>query len=68
MVVGNAALFADLGLSLGEFRRLAGPAASTREHVLFVAIDGRAAAFFGVANAPVETQIQRTRRRACSTQ
>jgi FtsP/CotA-like multicopper oxidase with cupredoxin domain len=54
VVVGNAALFADLGLSLGSFGDWPDRLRRRGEHVLFVAIDGRAAAFFGVANAPVE--------------
>ena len=54
VVVGNAALFADLGLSLESFGDWPDRLRRRGEHVLFVAIDGRAAAFFGVANAPVE--------------
>ena len=52
VVVGNAALFADLGLSLESFGQWPERLRRRGEHVLFVAIDGRAAAFLGVANAP----------------
>jgi FtsP/CotA-like multicopper oxidase with cupredoxin domain len=54
VVVGDAASFADLGLSLESFGEWPDRLRRRGEHVLFVAIDGRAAAFFGVANAPVE--------------
>jgi FtsP/CotA-like multicopper oxidase with cupredoxin domain len=54
VVVGNAASFADLGLSLKSFGESPDRLRRRGEHVLFVAIDGTAAAFFGVANAPVE--------------
>ena len=54
VIVGNAALFADLGVSLQSFGEWPDRLRRRGEHLLFVAIDGRAAAFFGVANVPVE--------------
>jgi FtsP/CotA-like multicopper oxidase with cupredoxin domain len=54
VVVGTAAFFADLGLSVESFGEWPDRLRRRGEHVLFVAIDGRAAAFFGVVNAPAE--------------
>ena len=68
VVVGNAALFADLGLSLESFGAWPDRLRRRGEHVLFVAIDGRAAAFFGGRTRRWKTQMQTTRRTACSTQ
>jgi FtsP/CotA-like multicopper oxidase with cupredoxin domain len=53
VVLGNAAAFGDLGISLASFGDWPDRLRRRGEHVLFIAIDGRTAAFFGVANAPL---------------
>jgi P-type Cu+ transporter len=53
VVVGNAALFTDLGLAvdcLGDWPERLG---RQGQHVLFVAVDGRTAGFLGVTDAGV---------------
>jgi FtsP/CotA-like multicopper oxidase with cupredoxin domain len=54
VVVGNAALFRDLGISLDSFGNWPDRLRQRGEQALFLAIDGRTAAFFGIANLAVE--------------
>lgn len=51
VVVGNAALFKNLGLSLTRFGDWPERLQQRGQHVLFVAIDGRAAGFLGVIDS-----------------
>jgi FtsP/CotA-like multicopper oxidase with cupredoxin domain len=53
VVVGNAALFRDLGISLDSFGDWPDRLRQRGEQALFLAIDGRTAAFFGIANLTV---------------
>jgi FtsP/CotA-like multicopper oxidase with cupredoxin domain len=52
--VGNAALFRDLRISLDSFGDWPNRLRQRGEQALFLAIDGRTAAFFGIANVAVE--------------
>jgi FtsP/CotA-like multicopper oxidase with cupredoxin domain len=54
VVVGNAALFGDLGISLESFGDWPDRLRQRGEHALFLAVDGRTAAFFGIANAAAD--------------
>jgi FtsP/CotA-like multicopper oxidase with cupredoxin domain len=54
VVMGNAALFRDLDISLDSFGDWPDRLRQRGEQVLFLAIDGRTAAFFGIANLAVE--------------
>ena len=51
VVVGNAALFNNLGLSLMRFGSGPERLQERGQHVLFVAIDGKAAGFLGVIDS-----------------
>jgi cation transport ATPase len=51
VVLGNPALFADLGLSVESLGDWPERLRQRGQHVLFVAIDGRTAGFFGVVDA-----------------
>jgi Cu+-exporting ATPase len=53
IVVGNAALFDSLGLSLTRFGDWPERLEQRGEHVLFVAVDGRAAGFLGLVDSAV---------------
>lgn len=53
VVVGNAALFINLGLSLARFGDWPARLQQRGQHVLFVAIDGNAAGFLGVIDSAV---------------
>jgi FtsP/CotA-like multicopper oxidase with cupredoxin domain len=54
VVLGNSAHFSDLDLSVESFGEWPERLRQRGEHVLFVAVDGRTAGFFGVVEAPVE--------------
>jgi FtsP/CotA-like multicopper oxidase with cupredoxin domain len=54
VVVGNATLFRDLGISLDSFGDWPDRLRQRGEQALFLAIDGRTAAFFGIAAVAVE--------------
>ena len=51
VVIGNAALFTDLGLSLDTLDDWADRLRRRGQQVLFVAVDGRPAGFLGIADA-----------------
>ena len=51
VVVGNAALFTSLGLSLKRFGDWPERLQQRGQHVLFVAVDGNAAGFLGVIDS-----------------
>jgi Cu+-exporting ATPase len=53
VVVGNAALFTSLGLSLTRFGDWPERLQQRGQHVLFVAVDGTAAGFLGVIDSTV---------------
>ena len=53
VVVGNAVLFNDLGLSLTRFGDWPERLQQRGQHVVFVAIDGKAAGFLGVIDSAV---------------
>jgi len=53
VVVGNAALFENLGLALTRFGNWPARLQQRGQHVLFVAVDGRAAGFLGVIDSAV---------------
>jgi Cu+-exporting ATPase len=53
VVVGNAALFNNLGLSLMRFGNWPERLEERGQQVLFVAIDGKAAGFLGVIDSAV---------------
>jgi P-type Cu+ transporter len=53
VVVGNAALFNNLGLSLTRFGNWPERLQERGQHVLFVAVDGKAAGFLGVIDSAV---------------
>jgi Cu+-exporting ATPase len=53
VVVGNAALFANLGLSVERLGDWPERLQQHGEHVLFVAVDGRTAGFLGVVDGGV---------------
>lgn len=53
VVVGNAALFERLGLALTRFGNWPERLQQRGQHVLFVAVDGRAAGFLGVIDSGV---------------
>lgn len=53
VVVGNAALFESLGLALTRFGNWPERLQQRGQHVLFVAVDGRAAGFVGVIDSAV---------------
>jgi Cu+-exporting ATPase len=53
VVVGNAALFANLGLSLKRFSDWPERLQQRGQHVLFVAVNGKAVGFLGVSNSAV---------------
>ena len=53
VVVGNAALFENLGLALTRFGNWPERLQQRGQHVLFVAVDGRAAGFVGVIDSAV---------------
>ena len=56
VVLGNSALFTDLGLSVESFGKWPERLQQRGEHVLFIAVDGRTAGFFGA----VETALDRS--------
>ena len=51
VVVGNAALFENLGLALTRFGNWPERLQQRGQHVLFVAVDGKAAGFLGVIDS-----------------
>jgi cation transport ATPase len=51
VVLGNAALFSDLGLSVESLGEWPERLRQRGQHVLFIAVDGRTAGFFGVVDA-----------------
>ena len=51
VVVGNAALLENLGLALTRFGNWPQRLQQRGQHVLFVAVDGRAAGFLGVIDS-----------------
>jgi Cu+-exporting ATPase len=51
VVVGNAALFENLGFALARFGNAPERLQQRGQHVLFVAVDGRAAGFLGVIDS-----------------
>ena len=53
VVVGNAALFENLGLALTRFGNWPERLQQRGQHVLFVAVDGKAAGFLGVVDSAV---------------
>ena len=53
VVVGNAALFENLGLGLTRFGNWPERLQQRGQHVLFVAVDGMAAGFLGVIDSGV---------------
>jgi Cu+-exporting ATPase len=53
VVVGNAVLFANLGLSLKRFGDWPERLQQRGQHVLFVAVDGKAVGFLGVSHSAV---------------
>lgn len=53
VVVGSADLFTNLGLSLARFGDCPARLQQRGQHVLFVAIDGKAAGFLGVIDSTV---------------
>jgi Cu+-exporting ATPase len=53
VVVGKAALFENLGLALTRFGNWPERLQQRGQHVLFVAVDGRAAGFLGVIDSGV---------------
>jgi Cu+-exporting ATPase len=53
VVVGNAALFENLGLALTRFGNWPERLQQRGQHVLFVAVDGKAAGFLGVIDSGV---------------
>jgi P-type Cu+ transporter len=53
VVVGNAALFTTLGLSLKRFGDWPERLQRRGQQILFVAVDGEAAGFLGVIDSPV---------------
>jgi Cu+-exporting ATPase len=52
VVVGNAALFTNLGLSLARFGDWPERLQQRGQQILFVAIDGKAAGFLGMIDSP----------------
>jgi FtsP/CotA-like multicopper oxidase with cupredoxin domain len=55
VVMGNAALFRDLGISLDSFGDWPDRLRQRGEQALFLAIDGRTAAFLGITNLVEDT-------------
>jgi Cu+-exporting ATPase len=53
IVVGNAALFTSLGLSLARFGDWPERLQQRGQEVLFVAVDGKTVGFLGVSNSAV---------------
>ena len=53
VVVGNAALFENLGLALARFGNWPERLQQRGQHVVFVAVDGSAAGFVGVIDSGV---------------
>jgi cation transport ATPase len=51
VVLGNSALFADLGLSVESLGDWPERLRERGQQVLFVAVDGRTAGFFGVVDS-----------------
>jgi Cu+-exporting ATPase len=59
VVVGNAALFTTLGLSLARFGDWPERLQQRGQHVLFVAVDGQAAGFLGVIDSSFTLRVGR---------
>ena len=64
VVLGNAAMFTDLGLSIERLGTWSERLRQHGQHVWFVAVDGRTAGFLGMLDAQTEQNVNHTSRRS----